>query len=210
MLSEAAAMSPEERKFVRLYVQAMRRDYVLLRSVIDLMNPHGLGVKNFVDAVRLALSLSDLEDVFETNLRRLQRKHGMNHRRISAGPTTDELADIFSLSFFKVITTEETDDEKVVNNAGWFSGKPTEWKKTFLMLQQLPKPEAANSLPELLSDIFTAALKLFPFHANKWQMPPDTKKIWPPQNTGWPVDDEFEDEDDDDENPFDWFFNSDE
>lgn len=204
---DLAAMSPDEVQFIRLYIQTMRREYHLLRSVMDLMHPTNLGVKSFSEATRLALGLAEMQQDFDASLRRLQRKKSFRTMYLPPSPSLDELADLFSLSFFKLITTNENSlGGKIVNNNGWFSGKPTEWKKTLHSYKDVPKNKI-TSLPDLLTDFFTAALKFFPFDNKTWlsEQSSMTKKVWPPDTKDW-----YTDEEDDDEdagpNPFDWLF----
>jgi hypothetical protein len=204
-----AGMSAIERQFVRMYVHSLRRNYALFRSVTDLMNPAGLGVRNVVDATRLADGLADLHDEFETRLRRIQKKIGVKPKIVGgAEPTLDDLADVFSLSFFKVVTTLESDTgAKEVDNNGWFSGKPAEWKKSFLAFQAAAKNNPAVPLPQVLSEIFSAALKLFHIYDKKWSDNPSAPpKTWPPIAAG--DDDTYADDEDEtsSEGPWDWFF----
>lgn len=209
---EFASMSPAEIQFIRLYITTLRREYYLVRSVVDLMHPSGLGLKSFSEATSVALGLAELQQDFDAKLRQLQKKNHPRTKFVSTGPTIDELADLFSLSFFKIITTGESPaGVKSAHNKGWFSGKPTEWKKTLQSYKDVPKNKT-QSLPDLLTDFFSAALKFFPFDNKTWLSNKSnlTKKIWPPDPNNWY--DEIDDEDDDDDtslNPFDWFFGDD-
>jgi hypothetical protein len=116
---------------------------------------------------------------------------------------------MFSLSFFKlVVTSHDGGLDKKVHHNGWFSVKPIEWKKTLTSYKQAPK-EKTNSLPDILTNFFTAALKLFPFDNKTWNLGNDglTKKVWPPEPNNWYLDEYAADEDDDSEGePFDWLF----
>lgn len=208
---DLAAMSPSEVQFIRLYVTTLKREYYLLRSVIDLMSPHNLGIKSFIDAANASLKLAELQQDFEEQLRSVQKKNNMRTVLTHTEPTLNELADLFSSSFFKLITTDENAvGQKVVDNNGWFSGKPIEWKKTLINYKEIPK-DKISSLPNLLVDFFTAALKFFPFDNGGWLSGQSnlTKKIWPPGPTNWYFDDEDIDEDEDDPNPFGWLFDDD-
>lgn len=214
-----AGMSQAEMQFIRLYVTTLRREYYLLRSVMDLMHPSGLGLKDFVEATRAALALDEMHKDFEGQIRRVQQKRKLRKVAGSSGPTTDELADMFSLSFFKLVTvTEEPETgNSVKQDDGWFSGKPTEWKKTLALYKNTPKA-AGDNLPNLLSNFLTTLLKFFPFepgHKNWHEFPfGTTKKLWPPQGEyAEDEDDEqyFDDEDDEDDgmSQFDMFFGND-
>lgn len=206
---DLAAMSPEEVQFIRLYITTLRREYHLLRSVMNLMHPDNLGVKSFTEATKLALRLAEMQQDFDSDLRKLQRKKNWRTLQVPNSPTLDELADMFSLSFFKLITTDKTPSgATAVKHNGWFSGKPTEWKKTLHNYKGVPKNKT-NSLPDLLTDFFNAALKLFPFDNKTWLSNNShlTKKIWPPNPMDWYDDDD--DEDDFDMDAFGWLFGDD-
>lgn len=202
-----AGMSPVETQFVRLYVLTLRREYALVKSTIDLMHPSGLGLRNFADATRIAKELHEMQKDFDASLSRLQKKHNFRKVNIPDGPTMGELADLFSLSFFKLVTVANKSGNEYAEDLlnGWFSGKPEEWKKTLLSFKDVPKSKGTN-LPDLLSDFFQLAMKFFPFHTNKWHLDGHsgygTKKLWPPENQYSSNDYE----DDDEENPFDWLF----
>lgn len=199
MFNFAAAMGPTESQFVRVYVAALRRDYDLVRSVLDLMSPDGLGLKNFSEAVTVAAGLRELQSDFDAKINRAQKKHKMRKIAQPTHPSAVDILDLFSLSFFKIMTTvkKETvnNDEQLVSE-GWYSGKPTEWKKTVYMYKDVPKD---NNWPAALGDIFSQVFKFFLANKPKWDMPPPgMKKIWPPANSedndglDW-----FVDEDDD-------------
>jgi hypothetical protein len=208
-----SAMSPAEIQFIRLYVSVLRRDYYVLRSVMDVMHPANLGVKNFVDATKIALKLEELQLDFDAKLRACQRKNKIRVRNVPAGPTLDELADMFSLSFFKLVVTshDKSGADKKVHQNGWFSGKPYEWKKTLNAYKGTPK-EKTNSLPDVLTNFFAAALKFFPFDNKTWSLEDSglTKKVWPPKTNNWHLDEYDEEDDDQGAEPFDWLFGPDE
>jgi hypothetical protein len=206
-------MSPAEMQFIRLYVVTLRREYYLLRSVMDLMSPAGLGLKSFTDAINAAVALDDMHADFETQLSKIQKKNNIQKINVSTGPSIDELAEMFSLSFFKMITVADgpVAGTTVKNDDGWFSGKPTEWKKTLELVKSTPK-DAGYYLPDLLSNFFNTLLKFFPFDkpANKWDenLFGPTKKLWPPPNKYKDEDAQYFDDDDDDNgmSQFDMFF----
>lgn len=207
-----SAMTPAEMQFIRLYVSVLRRDYYVMRSVMDVMHPDNLGVKSFVDAAKIALKLNELQQDFDASLRVVQRKNSICSRNMPAGPTIDELADMFSLSFFKLVVTshDKSGADKQVHHNGWFSGKPYEWKKTLNAYKGVPK-EKTNSLPDILTSFFAAALKFFPFDNKTWSLedPGLTKKVWPPEANNWHLDEYDEEEDDPGDQPFDWLFGPD-
>lgn len=198
-------------QFIRLYVTTLRREYYLLRSVLDLMHPTGLGVKSFMDATKMALALEDMHQDFESQLNRIQKKDNLRKVKVQTGPTTDELADLFSLSFFKLVqvTDGPAPGTKIKTDDGWFSGKPTEWKKALALYKGAPAKQEPT-LPDLMSTFFNTLLKFFPFEGNtkKWHDGPfSPKKLWPPANEYEDEDAQyFEDDDEDDSSPFDMFF----
>ena len=213
-----SGMSHAELQFIRLYVTTLRREYYLLRSVIDLMHPTGLGIKSFTDAANMAVELEDMHKDFEAQISRVQKKDKIKKTNVPPGPTMDELADLFSLSFFKLVTVAETPETgKVKTDDGWFSGKPTEWKKTIQLYKNTPK-EAGFSIPDLLSNFFNTLIKFFPLDQNHktWHEGPwgPTKKLWPPLDEySNSAEQYFEDDDDEDEDngmsQFDMFFGDD-
>lgn len=165
----------------------------------------------------MALGLDEMHKDFDSKINRIQQKKKLQKIRAPAGPTTDELADMFSLSFFKLVTV--TEEPKTGNSVkqddGWFSGKPAEWKKTLALYKNTPK-SAGDPLPNLLSSFLTTLLKFFPFepgHKNWHEFPfGTTKKLWPPQGEYAEDNDEqyFEDDDEDDGmSQFDMFFDND-
>ena len=183
MFNFVAAMGPTEAQFVRVYVAALRRDYALVRSVLDLMSPDGLGLKSFSEAVTVSRGLQELQSDFDAKISRLQKKHKMRKVAQPPIPSGADILDLFSLSFFKLMTTvktdEKPDDEQVVYD-GWYSGKPTEWKKTLHMYTALPKD---NKWPAALGNVFSQVFKFFLTTKPKWDVPPTgMKKIWPPAN----------------------------
>lgn len=167
----------------------------------------------------MALELEEMHQDFEAKLRRVQKKDNLKKINIPLGPSMQELADLFSLSFFKLVTVEETPatGSKVKTDDGWFSGKPTEWKKTIQLYKNTPK-DAGFSLPDLLSNFFNTLLKFFPLdqQPKQWHENPlgPTKKLWPPLDEYASADEQYFDDDDDDEDDngmsqFDMFFNDD-
>lgn len=202
-----AGMSPVAAQFIRTYVTAMRQHYDTLKSVVEIMNPDNLGIRDFYSATQTAVALHEMQQDFDDDLRALQKKHKMRARTGSTSPTMDELADIFSLSFFKLITVKDSakkQDADTPWHTGWFSGKPNEWKNTLATYQTTPK-DAAPPLADLMSECLNAFMKLFKTQQD--YLPPlHGKKIWP-QNK-YDLDDDMDD--DDDSSPFDWLFDDNE
>ena len=173
-------ISKSEQQFIRTYVAAMKRDYHLLWSVLDLMNPTHLGVKEIVIAARLAKDLQQLQADFDGELLALQQKHRLKHKSFSPpAPTTEDLAELFTLSFFKVITTTPKGKKK---DDGWFSGEPESWKEMAHTIQSID----VNTLPKIIGSYIATLIKLFkPFDYTLgmsdvpvnpyWQLPHGTK-----------------------------------
>lgn len=148
-------ISNAEQQFIRTYVAAMRRDYQLLWSVLDLMNPTNLGAKEIVPTARLARELRTLQAEFDGELMALQKKHRLKHRAIAPPPpTTEELAELFTLSFFKVITKTPKGEKK---DDGWFSGEPESWKEMAHTVQSID----INKVPKIFSAYIAKLIKLF-------------------------------------------------
>lgn len=211
-----SAMSPVEIQFIRLYVTSLRREYYLVRSVMDLMGPHGLNVKDFAAATNMAVTLQTMHDDFETALNCVAKKDNIRKINFPTGPTADELVDLFSLSFFKLVTVKDSaktagGEEKIDN--GWFSGKPTEWKNSLQLYTSAPK-NAGTYFPDLLSNFFNTLFKFFHFDAQHKKWNDDsfgtTKKLWPNNSLENFIEDQyFDDDDDTGMSQFDMFFDPD-
>lgn len=208
-------MSPDEIRFIQTYVQAMRKHYELLRTAINVMAPNGLAVKDFMAAARLAASLQGATKRFERGMTRVARRHKLKPLRIPTGPSLDELADLFSLSFFKLITTSSGEgSHKEVVSDGWFSGQPADWKSALQNLKSFPvaKQSASAPIDTELSSLINAMFKFFSIHTTKWTKPNAGKKVWPEPEAeleSWYVEGDEDITDDFDNDPFDWFFGSD-
>ena len=147
-------ISKIELQFIRTYVAAMRRDYYMLWSVLDLMNPTFLGVKDIVTAAKTAQALQEMHFDFDKELIALQEKHKLRARGGSGEPTPDELSDLFTLSFFKVVTTSPKGKKK---DDGWFSGEPTAWPAMLKSMQTID----SKKLPHTVGTYLAAVMKMF-------------------------------------------------
>lgn len=202
-----AGMSPVAVQFIQTYVTAMRQHYDTLKGVVEIMNPGNLGLSDFYSATQTAVALNEMQQDFDNDLRALQKKHKMRVQTGSTSPTMDELADIFTLSFFKLITVKDASkkqDADTPSHTGWFSGKPNEWKNTLAMYKTAPK-NSVPPMPDLMSGCLNAFMKLFKTQQD-YLPPPYGKKIWP-QNK-YDLDDDTGD--DDEIGPFDWLFDENE
>lgn len=166
-------ISKTEQQFIRTYVAAMRRDYQLLWSVLDLMHPANLDVKEIVVAARLAKQLQELQADLDHELIAIQKKHKLRSRVIgTAEPTVAELAELFTLSFFKVITTTLKGKKK---DDGWFSGEPASWQEIAHAAQSID----VNKLPKIIGAYIATIIKLFkPFSPADNPVNPPVTPYW--------------------------------
>ena len=198
-------LSSAEIKFIKTYVSAMKRDYDVLTSVMHCMDPKKLGVPCIVQATNLAYDLQELQFDFDAGLREVAGKHKFKHAPAKPSPTTDETADLFTLSFFKVIekTVKGSKDE------GLFSGEPDSWQAIFKNLQDANQH---HKLKDLMSFYTKSMFKLFPKlpHNDKYddplyfELPPGS---FEPHSSYGSANDEDDEWPDDDEEPNNWFDN---
>lgn len=175
----------------------MKRDYYLLWSVLDLMHPKQLDVRDIVVAARLARGLQEMQADFDRELLELQKKHKLRLRPNFALPTpsTEGMAELFTLSFFKIVSTTPKGKKK---DDGWFSGEPDSWKNIAQSIQTID----VNKLPNMVSSYIATLIKLFkPFGSTflppqndsvnySWDLPPSSFKHY--KDAGW-----YDEEDDD-------------
>jgi hypothetical protein len=198
-------MAPNERAFIRTYVMALRRDYGLLNCVTALMQPDGLAVGELLTAVKVSMGLQQLHDEFDGRVLTVAAKRDISVKPAPPfGPSLDEMAHWFELSFFKVMLALQKNSVLQQQNEGWCSGQPSEWKAFFKDLAEECLLDDDLDLPD--SKILGAFSKFLP----PWQKPPmQTWHDWwpllkhkkfpplPPQYE--PEDwDEYEDDEDDD------------
>jgi hypothetical protein len=191
-------LSVAEVKFIKTYVAAIKRDYDVLASVLHLMDPEKLGVQSIVQATDLAYELQELHLDFDAGLRNVAGRHKFRHMPAKPSPTTDEVADLFTLSFFKVV--EKT--SKGSKDDGLFSGEPDSWQQVFKSLQNASKH---HKLKDMMSFYTKALFNLFPKLPPKYkdndplyfELPPgsfDTHSSYGyDDDDEWPEDDEDED-----------------
>ena len=159
-----------EVEFIRVYVRAMRREYSLLRSVLVLMHPEQLDMRCVVAATKAAKELQDLHAEFEQTIAAISTKHGMPCKKISEMPSADELSELFTLSFFKVVSPTPYGKK----DAGWFSGEPGTLSALFKSLAKLEK----EKLPNALATYFAAAFKLFSYGKNAYSLDDAPPNHW--------------------------------
>lgn len=181
MFFNAANMSADEHRFIRLYVRVLQYRYDALQAVMAHMHPDNLALTSVLHATDLEHKMAVLHADFETALHRVSEKDRMSEKRLPRpSPSAEELADIVMLSFFKVVGVMNNDSKVVIpNNAyGWFSGKPKEWEKLLQKLLDNTKgPDPA--LPDaLLGQCLNAISKLFPGYGKSGLK--NWTKLYPP------------------------------
>jgi hypothetical protein len=151
-------MSPTEFKFIQTYVTALRRDYWMLQTAIELTKSDQLAVRDIVRAARLAKTMQEMHEGFEADIDKLAATGTFFRKKAGTPrPTIDDLSELFALSFFKVMTTIKADAKPVSkHDAGWFSGDPHAWQNVFDNLQKNPP---FNSV---LTDCLKVLGKIFP------------------------------------------------
>lgn len=125
-----AHMSPDELKFIRLYCSLLRQQYYDVKTVMTLMRPDELAVSCPVAASALAAKLSVLEQDFSDALEKIRKKNKIKEKRVPHDEVKflNELADIFALSFFKVVAVDsQTTQQITLIKDGWCSGEPSSW-----------------------------------------------------------------------------------
>lgn len=189
-----------ELEFIRAYVVAMRREYDLLRSVLDLMDPRNLNVRDVVVASKLAQDLQQMQADFDQDLQTISARYKMPQKQQSTYPSHDALADLFTLSFFKVIS----DTPHGPKDAGWFSGEPGVSKKLFAAFQNLEKEKLPQLITSYLLNMFKSLSKKgqkYPLEdepLNHWNLPPNSftfKNYFDPDDD---YDADYDDDEDDD------------
>jgi hypothetical protein len=197
-------LSMVEVKFIKTYVSAMKRDYDVLKTVMHCMDPEKLGIHCIVQATDLAYKLQELQFDFDAGLRDVASRHKFKHVLVKPSPTIDETADLFTLSFFKVIekTVKGSKDE------GLFSGEPDSWQAVFKSLQNANQH---HKLKNLLSFYTKAMFKFFPKLPQNdkyddplpFELPPGSFNT----HSSYDSDSDADDDEwpDDDEEPNNWF-----
>jgi hypothetical protein len=156
------SMSPDEWQFIRSYCASVQRHYELIQLVRVLMNPDWLGVKCPIIASRLANSLCDLQQDFNTKIEQLGQKK--KNVKPDKGVKPEQIAEVFTLSFFKIVDplTKKVflTDKGVPKHDGWSSGHPTDWQYTVKSLQEIYEQKVSqNDAPGGL--LLQALLKIF-------------------------------------------------
>jgi hypothetical protein len=178
-------MSPAELAFVRQYVRALRRDYWELKTTIALMAEDGLAVQDVTRAAKAARALRQQHTAFEAALSANASldKFRRGPKRPD-NPSLDDVADMFSLSFFKVLASIKTKTTTKKIDNGWFSGEPNAWQSVLNKMQKYISKFDNTDLSDCMKNI----AKLFP----SWGPPtlsfgPDDETTDTPLNF-WPKD----------------------
>jgi hypothetical protein len=180
MFNAAEEMSPLERAFVKEYALALIRDADLVRCVVGLMEPDGLDIKDVVDATDAAIKLCVINEQFLANLTVVSAQAKLDTKKSSKFDQAQEklLLDIFGLSFFKLAVKDESSFVKKKYDAGWFSGKPTEWSNLLNKAYGgFAEKVADKNHPPAVMEAFAKLFNLLlpnNFYGNK---------LWPPEIT---------------------------
>lgn len=207
MLLDPNKLSVTEFKFIKTYVAAMRREYDVLTSVMHLMHPDHLAVQCVIQAAKLARKLCALQAEFDERLRGLAIASTFKTKPDKPSPTNDQLADLFTLSFFKIVLNTP----KGKSDNGMFSGEPDSWKQVFQNLQNANKHQKLSGMLDFYKNALT---NLFP-NLPPFFSPGSSDFKLPPNSFGphfYFEYDKYADEDDDedewsDNDDYDWFDN---
>lgn len=205
---DSTKMSDDEWRFIRLYCATIRVEYELIQIIRALMRPASLGIKCPTQATRLAVKLYGLQQEQCAKIEALGAKDGagaaINKATIEKA-TVQEVANIFTLSFFKLLDGETKKvfltDKGLPDHDGWTSGHPNDWQQSVAALHAVHK--AINTQP---ASLFMQAI-LTLFAASK----ASTNKLFSSYNKLTHMaeseddDNDEEIEDDDDDNDFSLF-----
>ena len=210
-------MSAEERAFVVSYIRALRQDFWRVQTVMSLMDPdNGLAIEDFTHAIDLAAKINELHVEFEYNLLEAAGHlwKPMSKIKNVDMPTVDQLAELFTLSFFKLISVAPFGPAGLPKKKdnGWSSGAPGTIQTALNLLEtgffdKKPDPATNNTAAGLAAVVLDLFSKLF-----DWS-PPDVNDgssayfaNWVPYLTNphtpdsdYYDEDEYYDDDDDDD-----------
>lgn len=186
-------LTPLEQKFFKLYAAAARRDYHVLQTAAALMNPDELGILCPTHATRVADGMQELYLEFDEALNRLTGKHNFVRRTVLASPSDEEMINLVTISFFKLVAVLKGSADQPVNSkdGGWFSGETEDWQKNIAALKKSLNP-APEDNP--MSPLLSAMLQLFNALVNKNL--PFLINYQPPEPTA--EEQEWDEEDEDD------------
>lgn len=130
MRLDVSRMSKEELQFIRLYCILLRRQYYSVRALMALMTPENYGVASPLTAARVAYRLENASVDFDAQIAAVAEKHALKEKRYPHDDARflNDMADIFALSFFKVIAVQDDEQPEItLVKDGWCSGSPTDW-----------------------------------------------------------------------------------
>lgn len=195
-LFDTTKMSADEFQFIRAYCAAARREYYSISTAIALTDPAELGLICPFTVTKIAIGLQGMyrevaHELAEIGQRHLPARHPADCRPTLV-PTIDEVGQIFSVSFFKLVDAATQSSIVTSQNKGkhdgWSSGRPTDWQHSLKSLCEIQKQR-----PDHNSAISIAVQKLFSiFMSYKFS---DNKKF--------PELDDYDDDDYDDDNYYD-------
>lgn len=168
-------ISPEERVFIVTYIRALRREFWRLHTVMSLMDDKlGLAITDVTRAVELTEAIDDMHGEFEYDLKQIATKFSPFRSKIKVVdmPTVDQLADLFTFSFFKLVSIEPLEPlgPPVKVDNGWSSGQPGTLQTALSLLESgyLDKKAALPAPPPdtIGAAVFDLLSKLF-----NWQSP---------------------------------------
>jgi hypothetical protein len=160
---DSTKMSADEFGFIRIYCAAVKKDYDLLTTMRGLMRPENLEVVCPLEATRLAEQLRDMQVSYCAELES-RGTVKVSKKKEEAGATLDQIAEVFTQSFFKLVHSETKKvfitDKGLPDHDGWSSGHPAHWQHMLHSLkaiyaQKMQNDAAANGL------MISALLKLF-------------------------------------------------
>lgn len=198
-------MSKTELRFIYTYVRSLRRDYDLLATVMHIMHPETLDIRDITQATNMAVALTREHAEFENRLFSLPSVRPLSKYPRTHLPTIEQLASIFALSFFKLLKLSKSSaEDQPPQDAGWFSGKPAEWQSALIVLKDIlgDKPPKKSVPDELL----TSCMKMlshffggfeFPLIAEKHTIKKPPQKMWPVAEAALDWDAEIDDDDED-------------
>lgn len=97
---------------------------------MSIMSPTNLDIRSPVRAASIANQLRQLGQDFDAAIDKIKKTHAIKEKRVLHDEISflNALADIFALSFFKVVAVNAEDAEQVnLIKDGWCSGEPASW-----------------------------------------------------------------------------------
>ncbi len=148
-------LSPLERRYFKLYIQAARKDFDVLTTAAALMQPNELAISCPIQATRIAEGLYDLQANFVGALTIIAHRQRLRRRPTAPYPSEDDLAQLAVSSFFKVVAVINSSHKPTgtQKDAGWFSGAAEEWAKSMAAFKLAWAPQKNDPFSGILSAI---------------------------------------------------------